>query len=125
MADERDEELNGIQQAAERLGVSARTLRFYEDKGLIRPRRVGNTRVYSGRDLARMGLILRGKQIGLSLRQIDQFLDLYDTDPRPAAQTRTLGERCRQEIDRLERQRDAIQQTLGELRRIERGAGDA
>ena len=67
---------------AHELGISARTLRFYEDKGLIAPRRIGAARVYSHRERARMILILRGKELGFSLREIQDYLDLYDADPK-------------------------------------------
>ena len=69
---------------AAELGVTARTLRFYEDRGLISPQRLGPNRVYSPRDRARMILILRGKQLGFSLKEIAEYLDLYD----PAARRR-------------------------------------
>ncbi|HZV10701.1 MAG TPA: MerR family transcriptional regulator, partial [Novosphingobium sp.] len=65
--------MSGIQDVAAQLGVSHRTLRFYEDKGLIEPARVGNTRIYARRDIARMQLILRGKRLGFSIREIKDF----------------------------------------------------
>jgi len=75
--------LTGIQQVATELGISTRTLRFYEDKGLIEPRRVGTMRIYTRREVGRMQLILRGKRLGFTLRDIQTFLDLYDADPQP------------------------------------------
>ena len=72
-------------------GSRPRTLRFYEDKGLIEPRRVGTTRVYTRREVGRMQLILRGKRLGFSLRDIQEFLDLYDADPQHVEQMRRLG----------------------------------
>ena len=85
-----DEELRGIQDVANSLGVTTRTLRFYEDRGLIEPRRVGTARVYSKRETARMQLILRGKRLGFSLRDIEEFLRLYDADPQHVEQMRAL-----------------------------------
>ena len=117
-----EEELRGIQEVADSLGVTPRTLRFYEDKGLIEPRRVGNARIYTRRETARMQLILRGKRLGFSLRDIQEFLDLYDADPRHVEQMRALAGRCRERIDELEAQRDALAQTLDELEVIERQA---
>jgi DNA-binding transcriptional MerR regulator len=111
--------LKGIQDVADQLGVTHRTLRFYEDKGLIDPARVGNTRIYSRRDVARMQLILRGKRLGFSIREIAEFLDLYDADPRHAEQTRVLLHRVTDRISLLEHQREAIDKTLIELRLIE------
>ena len=112
-------DLQGIQEVADTLGITPRTLRFYEDKGLIEPCRIGTTRVYTRRDVARMQLILRGKRLGFSLRDIEEFLDLYDADPQHVEQMRALAERCRQRIDDLQQQQDAIAQTLAELEKIE------
>ena len=112
-------DLQGIQEVAEMLGVTPRTLRFYEDKGLIEPCRIGTTRVYRRREIARMQLILRGKRLGFSLRDIEEFLVLYDADPQHVEQMRALAERCRQRIDDLQQQQAAIAQTLEELEKIE------
>lgn len=101
------------------LGITPRTLRFYEDKGLIEPCRIGTTRVYRRREIARMQLILRGKRLGFSLTDIAEFLDLYDADPQHLEQMRALAERVRMRIEELEKQRDALDQTLGELAKLE------
>lgn len=119
---EGEQELQGIQEVADSLGITPRTLRFYEDKGLIEPRRVGNARIYTRRETARMQLILRGKRLGFSLRDIQEFLDLYDADPQHLEQMRALATRCRERIAELEAQRDALDQTLSELAAIEREA---
>jgi DNA-binding transcriptional MerR regulator len=79
-------------------------------------------RVYTKRQIARMQLILRGKRLGFSLRDIEEFLDLYDADPQHVEQMRALAERCRQRIELLDRQREAIAETLAELETIERQA---
>ncbi len=113
------DDLTGIQQIATELGISTRTMRFYEDKGLIEPRRVGTTRIYTRRELGRMQLILRGKRLGFSLREIQTFLDLYDADPQHIEQMRALADRVRERADELEQHRAAIEQTLAELRQIE------
>jgi DNA-binding transcriptional MerR regulator len=115
-------DLTGIQQVATELGVSPRTLRFYEDKGLIGPRRVGTARIYTRREIGRMQLILRGKRLGFSLREIQTFLDLYDADPQHVEQMRALADRVAERIAELEQHRVAIEQTLAELRQIEREA---
>ncbi|AXJ96673.1 MULTISPECIES: MerR family DNA-binding transcriptional regulator [unclassified Sphingomonas] len=112
-------ELQGIQQVAERLGITPRTLRFYEDRGLIEPCRIGTTRVYRRREIARMQLILRGKRLGFTLKDIEEFLDLYDADPQHLEQMRALAGRCRERIDELEQQRQALDTTLSELTKIE------
>jgi DNA-binding transcriptional MerR regulator len=108
-----------VTQLALDLGVTARTIRFYEDKGLISPRRAGNNRVYTQRDRARMILILRGKKLGFSLREIKEFLDLYDVDPTQAKQLRLLLKAVHDRIVQLEDQRVALDQALGELRDVE------
>lgn len=112
-------ELCGIQEAATQLGVTMRTLRFYEDKGLIAPQRVGTTRIYSRREIGRMQLIQRGKRLGFSIREIAEFLDLYDVDPEHHTQVRQLAVRVGDRMKLLERQKQAIEQTLEELRLIE------
>lgn len=110
----------GIQDLAAELGVTHRTLRFYEDQGLIAPQRVGTTRVYSRRDVGRMQLILRGKRLGFSIREIREFLDLYDSDPQHLEQMSLLADKVRQRIADLEQQRQALEETLAELGQIER-----
>lgn len=112
----------GIQDVAAELGVTHRTLRFYEDRGLIAPQRVGQTRIYSRREIGRMQLILRGKRLGFSIRDIREFLDLYDTDPAHAEQTAHLLGRVRERLADLEQQRLALDETIAELRQIEADA---
>jgi DNA-binding transcriptional MerR regulator len=107
------------------LGVSARTIRFYEAKGLIAPRRAGNNRVYTQRDRARMILILRGKKLGFSLRDIKEYLDLYDADPTHAKQLRLLIKAVRSRIGKLEEQRVALEEALKELSEVESQAQSA
>lgn len=115
-------DLKGIKEVSALLGITARTLRFYEDKGLIAPRRVGATRIYTHREVARMQLILRGKRLGFSIREIKEFLDLYDADPEHVEQVRRLMARVRDRLSSLEQQRIAIDETIVELREIERAA---
>ena len=114
----------GIQEVATQLGVTPRTLRFYEDNGLISPQRVGSTRVYSRRDIGRMQLILRGKRLGFTIREIRGFLDLYDTDPEHREQMEHLIGRVRERLDSLVKQKAAIEETIAELTQIEREAKD-
>ncbi len=112
-------ELLGIQEAAKTLGVTMRALRFYEDKGLIAPQRVGTTRIYARREIGRMQLILRGKRLGFSIREIQEFLDLYDVDPEHQTQMRQLLVKVRDRMTLLRQQQQEIAQTLDELRTIE------
>ena len=107
---------------AKELGITPRSIRFYEDKGLIAPDRAGTTRVYTTRDRARMILILRGKRLGFSLREIRDFLDLYDADTSQTEQMRLLLTAVRHRISELEAQSAAITLSLDELREIEHQA---
>jgi DNA-binding transcriptional MerR regulator len=116
--------LKGINEVAAQLGITHRALRFYEDKGLIEPARVGNTRIYSRRDVARMQLILRGKRLGFSIREIRDFLDLYDADPTHLEQMQHLLARIRVRLRELERQQTALQMTIAELISMEQQASD-
>ena len=118
------DELKGIQQVARELGITHRTLRFYEDKGLIAPQRIGTTRVYSKREKGRMRLILRGKRLAFSIREIGEFLDLYDADPQQHAQIEALLKRVREKRENLRQQRRAIEETIRELDEIVRQAED-
>lgn len=113
------EELQGIQEVATALGVTPRTLRFYEDQGLIEPQRVGTTRIYTKREVARMHLILRGKRLGFSIREIKDFLDLYGSDTTHVEQVRHLRARVREHLADLQKQQDALDQTIAELRSID------
>ncbi len=112
--------LFSVSQLARQLGVTTRTIRFYEDKHLISPQRAGTTRVYTHRDRARLMLILRGKRLGFSLREIKEFLDLYDVDPEHHTQLRQLLNSVVKRMDKLQAQRAAIDESLTELTEIER-----
>jgi DNA-binding transcriptional MerR regulator len=95
-----------ISQLAREFQVTPRALRFYEDKGLLTPRREGLNRVYSHKDRARLQLILRGKRVGLSLIEIKEILDLYKIDQR--AQAQTALKRFKTRIAALEEQRKDV-----------------
>src|ERR1700712_4720937 len=104
-----------VTELAKELGMTARAIRFYEDKGLITPPRAGTTRVYSARDRGRMILILRGKRLGFSLSAIKEYLDLYDADVTQHAQLRVLLAGVAKRRERLVAQRQAIDESLAEL----------
>lgn len=116
------DKIYSVTELARDLGVTPRTIRFYEDQGLISPQRAGNTRVYTHRDRARMILILRGKQLGFSLRDIKEYLDLYALDATQTEQVHHLARKARERIDLLEAQLQAVKTTLSELKEIERQA---
>lgn len=108
-----------VTELARDLSVTPRTVRFYEDKGLITPRRAGTMRVYTKRDRARMVLILRGKRLGFSLREIKEYLDLYDMDPTQTEQIRLLLKKVQLRLEMLEDQRLALEESILELKDIE------
>ena len=90
-----------ISDLAKEFGVTPRALRFYEEEGLISPRRDGPTRVYSRRDRARVAWILRGKSLGFSLDEIGELLDLYDLgDGRQKQRVETVR-LCRERAENL------------------------
>ena len=104
-----------IGELAKNYGVTLRTLRFYEDKGLLTPHRDGTTRLYRRRDVARLKLILLGRKVGFSLREVKQMLDLYDPKGSNAKQLKLTLEKSEKQLVRLEKQRAAIGEAIGEL----------
>ncbi len=107
-----------IGDVARTFGVSLRTLRFYEDKGLVSPMRDGLTRLYSERDIARLKLVMLGRKIGFSLRDVKQIMDLYDPSAGNMRQTRVLIDKSERQLARLERQRAEIDESIGELHEL-------
>lgn len=117
------ETLYGIAELAQAHGVSQRTIRFYEDKALLSPRRVGGQRVYSEADSKRLSLILRAKAIGTKLSDIRTFLELYGREGEGRArQLEFVIEKTAAEIEALEAKKRQIDQTLAELKLIHDGA---
>lgn len=95
--------------------VTARALRFYEDEGLISPARQGLSRIYSRRDRARLAWIVRAKNVGFSLTEIRELIDLYDLGDGRQEQRRVTAQRCREKIEALEAQRRDIDAAIAEL----------
>lgn len=120
-----DDQFYTVPELADDLGITPRTIRFYEQKGLLNPQRAGTTRVYTRQDRAKLLLILRGKRLGFSLKEIADYLDLYGADPTQAEQIKMLLGRVRERISDLEEQRQALDVTLDELREIEQQSVDA
>lgn len=114
------EKTYGIAELAKEFGVTTRTVRFYEDKGLISPTREGQRRIYSPRDHVRLRLIMRGKRLGLSLDEIAELMDLYDSDPSEITQLKQFIDVIRERKTVLEGQKKDIEDSLSEMNRIER-----
>lgn len=106
-----------IRQLTKEFGVTARTLRFYEDEDLIAPSRRGQTRIYAPRDRARIILILRGRRVGFSLAEIREILNLYDVHDGGRTQILHARRKFEERIATLERQKIDIEDSLTELRR--------
>lgn len=122
-AGEASETLYGIADLAAHFSISQRTIRFYEDKGLISPKRVGSQRIYTETDRQRLSLILRAKAIGSKLSEIRTFLELYGREGEGRErQLRFVIERTGEKIAELEDKRRQIDETLDELRIIHEGS---
>ena len=112
------QDLFAIADLAREFGISTRAIRFYESKGLLSPDRVGSTRVFRRRDRARLILILRGKRLGFSLRDISEYLSLYDADETRTAQVRLLIDKVDERLELLRGQLKDLETTITELTQI-------
>jgi DNA-binding transcriptional MerR regulator len=110
-----EEELLRIGEMASAFGVTLRALRFYEDKGLLHPRRDGTTRLYTRSDRVRLKLILLGRKVGFSLREVKQMMDLYDPTGSNTRQLRLALEKSEKQLVRLQKQRALIDEAVAEL----------
>jgi len=108
-----------IAELAREFAITARTIRFYEDEGLIKPRRQGLTRLYSVGDRTRLSWILRGKRLGFTLAEIKELLDLYQVDRTGVQQLRELLRRSRLHIDDLQRRRRDLDAQIQEFKDVE------
>lgn len=105
-----------ITQLAEEFGLTTRAIRFYEDKGLLKPERQGQTRIYHPRDRARLILIVRGRLVGLALSEIKEILGLYDLEDGCETQNRVAIEKFQRRISSLEKQRKEIELQIATLK---------
>ena len=106
-----------IRDLTKEFSVSARTLRFYEEKGLLDPARRGEQRLYSRRDRARLAYVLAGKQVGFSLEEVREMLDLYDLGDGQVTQLKVALAKFSERIERLEKQKGDIDRVVAELTR--------
>ncbi len=109
------EEFLRIGEMAKTFGVTLRALRFYEDKGLLRPHRDGTTRLYTRADRVRLKLILLGRKVGFSLREVKQMMDLYDPTGSNTRQLRLALEKSEKQLLRLQKQRALVDDAIAEL----------
>jgi DNA-binding transcriptional MerR regulator len=110
-----ESETFSIGELADEFDVTPRTIRFYEEKGLISPKRNGQDRVYSRRDRVRLHLILRGKRLGFSLSDVAEMINSYNPAYGQVEQLRLTLEKSRERISALEQQRADIDEVLSEL----------
>ena len=115
-----EEQTFTITELAREFNITSRTIRFYEDQGLLSPRRAGRVRVYGKRDRTRLKLTLRGKRLGLSLAEIKELLELYDTARDESAQIYKFLVALSKRRASLEQQREDIEAVLSEIYALEK-----
>jgi len=111
------QDVKTIRQMCDAFGVTPRTLRFYESKELLYPRRDGQHRLFTRRDQARLKLILRGKRFGFSLEDIRQLLNMYERDDSELKQLRKTYEIALERLADMERQRDELTEAIIDLKK--------
>ena len=126
-----------ISELAREFGITTRTIRFYEDQGLLSPRRNGLSRVFSARDRARLQLALRGKRLGFSLSEVRELFELYDVSQGEPRQMEVFLAKLERRRTILEQQRKDVEIMLNEINffagqcrrmlkeHVDRGAGEA
>ena len=107
--------LYSIGELSREFGVTTRTIRFYEDQGLLSPTRDGQNRIYEVGDRVRLKLVLRGKRLGFSLKEIKKLIELYDAPEGQSGQLRSFIEKIRARRSELLIQKDDIEHVLDEL----------
>ena len=114
-----------ISQLSKEFDVTTRTIRHYEDLGLITPKRRGQTRVYSPADRTRLKLILRGKRLGLSLEDSREIIDMYEPGKTNIEQLKKLINAIQSQRIKLNQQLDDISNLLKDLNQAEADCIDA
>lgn len=108
-----------ISDLSKEFDITTRSIRFYEDQGLLKPKRRGQTRIYSLKDRVRLKLILRGKRLGFSLAETRRLFELYDADKTSTTQLNTMLELIEEKKSSLQQQMDDIKVVLMELNSAE------
>lgn len=114
-----------ISDLSKEFDITTRSIRFYEDQGLLKPRRRGQTRIYTPKDKVRLKLILRGKRLGFSLAETRRLFELYDADKSSESQLKTMLSLIEEKKDTLLQQMDDIKVVLMELNSVEQQCQDA
>lgn len=117
---DKDEKTYSISELAKEFDITTRSIRFYEDQGLLTPLRQGQTRIYSKRDRVRLKLILRGKRLGFSLAETGQLFELYDADKSSVTQLTIMLKLIEHKKSELHQQMDDIKVVLMELVTVEK-----
>ena len=104
-----------ISELAAEFDIPPRRIRFYEEKGLLRPTRNGQTRIYSAADRTKLRLILRGKRLGLSLEESRDIIEMYDPQRDNSPQLQRLIDKIREKREMLQRQLRDIETLLQDL----------
>lgn len=112
-------EYYSITELTREFGISTRTLRFYEDEGLIHPVRRGRTRLFRPSDRHLLKQIMRGKRLGFSIAEIHEIIQMYREPPGEAGQLRLLMKRVEEKREALRQKRRDIDETLSELDQVE------
>ena len=107
-----------VPQLSKDLSITERAIRFYESKGLVKPSRAGNTRIFNYKDRARLLIIMRAKKLGFSLKDIKRYLDLYDVDPTQKKQSKNALKSVTKRLSQLEDQKKQILLTIKELKSL-------
>ena len=113
-----------IAEVARDFGVTLRTIRFYEEHGLVSPERRGRQRIFHPRDRVRLALVLRGKRLGFPLDEIKKIVGMYDAEPGEAGQLRYLLAQIGDRRAELEQRRRDLDEALAELDDLERRCRD-
>lgn len=111
-------QLYRIGDLAEEFDLTLRALRFYEDRGLLNPRRAGVTRLYDYNDHTRLRLILFGRRIGFTLGEMGQLIGVWENGPGDMAEVEILRKRFKEKLDKLEKKKDEVDRSVEELRAI-------